>query len=499
MPLTIGYTFAGYRVLRLLGSGGMGEVYLVQHPRLPRQEALKVLRSDISSDASFRERFTREADLAAGLRHPHIVGIHDRGECDRQLWITMDHIDGTDLSHLLGQRYPQGMPVGHVLAITTAIASALDYAHKKGLLHRDIKPANIIVADIDSEDPNVFLADFGIARPLDDTNGITATNMTVGTVAYAAPEQLMGDDIDGRADQYALAATAYHLLTGTQLFPHTNAAVVISRHLNAAPPKLADSRPDLADFDPVLQAALAKEPVRRYPSCTAFGHNLARAIHPDGEEVSPDADTRQAPRAAKAPSGPNAATFLGNTAHVPTAPGVHQRRSLSGSRVVLVAIPLATVTAVLIGVAISWQPSNSQSTSASAGSASSAQPPLSSPSTSSIVTGAFVDVGGIDSSGFTRYAKAQCRDGDRVAMYGHTVASVFVVCSVNTDRYYFASVRVSDGFATGRIPDTTRTADGFDVTSNYGTAYRVRTDSVTASSWTGLPISSEPVLEYRMG
>ena len=216
MPLRIGDTFDGYRVLRLLGSGGMGEVYLVQHPRLPRQEALKVLHPEFSRDDSFRERFLREADLAAGLRHPHVVGIHDRGEHDGQLWIAMDYIEGTDLSHLLELRYPAGMPVGHVITITTAVASALDYAHKKGLLHRDVKPANIIVADLDTDDPSVFVADFGIARPLDDTSGITTTNMTVSTVAYSAPEQLMGGPMDGRADQYALAATTYHLLTGSQ-------------------------------------------------------------------------------------------------------------------------------------------------------------------------------------------------------------------------------------------------------------------------------------------
>jgi serine/threonine-protein kinase len=230
MPLRIGETFAGYRILRLLGSGGMGEVYLVQHPRLPRQEALKVLRPDISSDQSFRERFIREADLAAGLRHPHIVGIHDRGEHEGHLWIAMDYIDGTDAAHLLEQKYPVGMPIDVVVPIITAVASALDYAHKTSLLHRDVKPANIIVADLDTDDPSVFLADFGIARPLDDSSGITTTNMTVGTVAYAAPEQLMGESIDGRGDQYALAASTYHLLTGAQLFPHSNPAVVISRH-----------------------------------------------------------------------------------------------------------------------------------------------------------------------------------------------------------------------------------------------------------------------------
>src|SRR3954470_18510234 len=132
MPLRIGENFAGYRLLRLLGSGGMGEVYLVQHPRLPRQDALKVLRPDVSSDTSFRERFIREADLAAGLRHPHIVGIHDRGEDDGRLWISMDYIDGTDTAQLMRQRYPAGMPVELAIPVISAVASALDYAHKKG-------------------------------------------------------------------------------------------------------------------------------------------------------------------------------------------------------------------------------------------------------------------------------------------------------------------------------------------------------------------------------
>lgn len=296
MPLRIGETFAEYRVLRLLGSGGMGEVYVVQHPRLPRQEALKVLRPDISKDPSFRERFIREADLAAGLRHPHIVGIHDRGDHDGQLWIAMDYIDGTDAAHLLDQKYPAGMPVDLVLPIITAVASALDYAHKKGLLHRDIKPANIIVADLDSDDPGVFLADFGIARPLDDVSGITTTNMTVGTVAYAAPEQLMGEEIDGRADQYALAATAYHLLTGAQLFPHSNPAVVISRHLSTIPPRLGDRRTDCAGLDEVLQIALSKRASDRFPSCSAFAQALADESSGMGASANASTQAARQPR-----------------------------------------------------------------------------------------------------------------------------------------------------------------------------------------------------------
>ena len=131
----------------------------------------------------------------------------------------MDYVEGTDAGQLVKDRYPAGMPVQDVCAIVTAIADALDYAHKRGLLHRDVKPANILLTEPEDGKRRILLADFGIARPLGDISGLTATNFTVGTLAYAAPEQLMGADIDGRADQYALAATAYHLLTGIAAVP----------------------------------------------------------------------------------------------------------------------------------------------------------------------------------------------------------------------------------------------------------------------------------------
>ena len=294
MPLTSGQTFAGYTIIRLLGSGGMGEAYLAQHPRLPRQDALKVLRPDVSADSTFRDRFIREADLAAGLWHPHIVGVHDRGENDGQLWIAMDYVDGQDAAQLMQRRYPAGMPAEEVALIVTAVASALDYAHKRGLIHRDVKPANIMLAQPDEDERRILLTDFGIARPVDDASGLTTTNMTVGTVAYAAPEQLMGEDIDGRSDQYALAATTYYLLTGKPLYPHTNPAVVISKHLNAAPPALADVNPELAPVDAVLDTGLAKRREDRFLRCADFAQALKEQVSARST-ASPLAPTTPAP------------------------------------------------------------------------------------------------------------------------------------------------------------------------------------------------------------
>jgi len=268
--------FAGYRIVRLLGSGGMGEVYLAEHPRLPRRDALKVLPAEFSADSDYRERFVREADLAADLWHPHIVSVHDRGEHDGQLWISMNYVDGLDASGLLAARSGHGLPADQVFRIVEAIAAALDYAHNQGLLHRDVKPANIMLSHADDEaEQRVLLTDFGIARNLGEISGLTATNMTVGTVAYAAPEQLLGEDLDGRADQYALAATTFHLLTGSHLFPHTNPAVVIGKHLNATPPTLAASRPELSGLDPILALALAKNPNDRFGRCSDFARALA--------------------------------------------------------------------------------------------------------------------------------------------------------------------------------------------------------------------------------
>lgn len=266
MPLNVGETFVMFRIIRPLESDGTGELYLVQHPRRPGREALKVLSEDRSAAPGYRDRFLRDADLAATLWHPSIAKVRGRGEHDGHLWISTDFVDGTDLAGLLDQRWPDGLPREKVLGIILAVAGALDYAHKHGLLHRDVRPGAIIVADVEGDaEPCAVLAGLGIARDI----------MAGDSPGYAAPEQLVGEDVDGRADQYALACTAYHLLTGTQLFAHANPAVVVSRHVNSKPPALADVRPELADLDAVLAKALAKNPADRFASCGAFAHALA--------------------------------------------------------------------------------------------------------------------------------------------------------------------------------------------------------------------------------
>lgn len=299
-----GAPFAGYTILRQLGAGGMAEVYLALHPRLPRRDVIKVLAEGVTADTEFRERFNREADLAATLWHPHIVGVHDRGEFQGQLWISMDYVEGTDASRLVKEAHPQGMPIGEVCAILDAVAGALDYAHDRGLLHRDVKPANILLThpDVDphSQERRILLADFGVARHLADISGITQTNVAVGTVAYAAPEQLAGANIDRRADQYALAATAFHLLTGAPPFRNPNSVAVISQHLHDEPPRLSDHRPDLAHLDAVFARALAKKPGDRFERCRLF----AAAVHAgsdEGAQASPPGSDRGAVAGRKVP------------------------------------------------------------------------------------------------------------------------------------------------------------------------------------------------------
>ncbi|SEC56220.1 serine/threonine-protein kinase [Tsukamurella tyrosinosolvens] len=262
----------GYRIIRQLGSGGMGAVYLVQHPTLPRQEALKLLDNAISRDEDFRARFTREADLLAGLSHPNIVTLHNRGESeDGRLWLTMEYVDGIDAAALVRTEGP--MPLDVALPVLIGAASALDYTYqRKAITHRDVKPANILVTFHAGRVEQVKLADFGIAKAMGESTSLTSTGITVGTMAFISPEAITDStNITGAADQYSLAATAYALLTGAGPFESVGAPALMYDHLNTPVPSILARRPDLpAGVDLVFERALAKNPKDRYASCREF-------------------------------------------------------------------------------------------------------------------------------------------------------------------------------------------------------------------------------------
>ena len=265
-----GSVFAGYRVISLLGRGGMGQVWLVEHPTLGRREALKII-SPNPADPSFDERFRNEARTAAALDHPGIVTVYTHGVENGSPWFSMTYLDGRDLTAA------GPMPVDEVVTVVGRAADALDYAHGQRVIHRDIKPANIVVArGPDGRISRVTVLDFGIAR-LVDGNKMTATNLFVGTLAYAAPELLTGEAAIPASDQYALACTAFELLTGRQPFPGTTPMALISGHVNSPVPRLSDRDPALAHLDPVFARALAKRPGDRFASCADFATALERA------------------------------------------------------------------------------------------------------------------------------------------------------------------------------------------------------------------------------
>lgn len=286
--LAAGQVIGGYTVISTLGAGGMGTVYLVAHPRLPRHQALKVLSSALGGDPSFRERFRREADLAARLDHPNIVSVQDAGVDGDVMWIAMQYVDGTDTAAML--RDADGpLPAGTVVEIIAQVAAALDYAHAKGTLHRDVKPANILVVAPASDVrgpvgalpvPRALIGDFGVARLLSETTDLTGTGNMIGTLAYAAPEMFSGAPLTPAVDVYALGCTMHELLCGTTVFPKTNQLAMMSAHAHAPVPRITDTRPDLpAALDGVIARALAKHPEDRFASCGELARAAVDALH----------------------------------------------------------------------------------------------------------------------------------------------------------------------------------------------------------------------------
>lgn len=286
MAMTPGTIVGGYRIERILGAGGMGSVYLAKHPSLPRMDALKILSPELSRDAEFRARFEREANLAAGLDHPNIVSVFNRGEEDGRLWIAMQYVEGTDASAEIA-RDPQAMNPLRALRIVSEVGKGLDYAHRKGLLHRDVKPANFLLSSLDGEEERIFLTDFGVAKSNDDATELTQTGNFLATIAYAPPEQLSGARLDHRADVYSLACSFFKLLTGRNPYPATQPAMVMMGHLHEPPPSATSVNIGLPlAIDAVFARAMAKNPADRFRSCREFTDAAANALIPGHSPTS---------------------------------------------------------------------------------------------------------------------------------------------------------------------------------------------------------------------
>ena len=333
MPLADGATFAGFTIVRLLGSGGTGGVYLAEHPRIPRRVALKILRADVSADPEFRDRFSRDANLATTLDHPNIVRVLVLGESGRRLWLATELV-GRDSSRILRKHFPTGFPPHDVSMIVDRIAQALDFAHQRSLLHRHVAPTNILLANTQSYADGVQLTDFGTARRLDNLGDATSSTMPVGLLGYAAPEQLTGGPVDGRTDQFGLAATAFHLLTGAPPFS--------DGCRDSAPPELAAIHPHLAGMDSVITNALAVDPAARYDTCRAFAAALTETL-----EDTVGLRSFAAPPVVEAP----AESELASHTDTPSEPSTAVIEPKPSERSRLVALVLALAAVVLFAVA----------------------------------------------------------------------------------------------------------------------------------------------------
>ena len=263
-----------YRLDHVLGHGGMGVVYRAHDTRHNRDVALKLLSEGFSQDEEFKSRFRRESRVAARLREPHIIPIHDFGEIGDKLFIDMRLVDGQEISKILAENGP--LPPARAVQLIGQVADALDAAHAEGLVHRDIKPSNILVTATDF----VYVVDFGIARSVGSARtSLTISGATVGTLEYMSPERFTLADIDGRSDVYSMACVLLECLTGRRPFTGHDLPSLMFAHLHTPPPPLSSIVHGLpGDLDAVIARGLAKRPEDRYPTAGAMAQAARAAL-----------------------------------------------------------------------------------------------------------------------------------------------------------------------------------------------------------------------------
>jgi Protein kinase domain len=289
--LAPGTQLGGYRIATVLGRGGMGVVYLAQQLALDRRVALKVIDPGLSEDPEFRERFSREAQLAAAIDHRSIIPVYDAGEADGRLYLSMRYVKGLDLRTVLQLEGP--LDPDRALDIAGAVAEALDAAHAAGLVHRDVKPANILIEDGPGpESERVFLTDFGLTKRVSSSGsgGLTRVGIFVGTPAYASPEQCSGKPVDGRTDEYSLACVLHECLTGATPFPRDSDAQVLAAHLLEHATPVSTMRPGIPRaLDDAIARGMAKDPAARFGTCTELVDASRSGLHDNvaGTVVAP--------------------------------------------------------------------------------------------------------------------------------------------------------------------------------------------------------------------
>ncbi len=275
--LTSGVVVAGYRVEERIGAGGMAVVFRAKDMALGRTVALKILAPALTGDREFRDRFIRESRAAAAVDHPHIIPVYAAGEAEGVLYIAMRYVSSGDLRALIRRDGQQ--TAERASRLLSPLASALDAGHLAGLVHRDVKPANILIDTGARIADHPYLADFGLAKGSGSTAGLTGTGEFLGTLDYAAPEQISGKRAGPQTDQYALACAAFTMLTGGAPFPREEPMAVLWAHMSEPPPSVTALRPDLPRrIDQVLARAMAKTPEERYRTCGEFAEAFRTAL-----------------------------------------------------------------------------------------------------------------------------------------------------------------------------------------------------------------------------
>jgi hypothetical protein len=322
-----------YRIVRRLGEGGMGRVYLAEHVKMGRKSAIKVMKPAMAHDPDAVARFNREAANASRIAHPHVCAVYDFGETpEGLLYLAMEYVEGEPLTGILERE--GALPVARAVDIFRQVADALEAAHELGIVHRDLKPDNIMVTRGRAGADAVKVVDFGIAKAPgpDERQQVTRTGLVVGTPEFMSPEQLSGDPLDGRSDIYALALVLFKMLTGTLPFVAETTQEAMVKRLTEPPRTLAAARPD-RPFPPGLEQALAKAlaraPADRYRSAAEFAAAVAAAVAEPGTELLAPPRARRSRAvlaagtlAAVALAGGTAALVLGARGHgrAPAAP-----------------------------------------------------------------------------------------------------------------------------------------------------------------------------------